>query len=154
MLANIAATISGLITVAALIAAETPSRETYGETVAAVAIALVLFWLARSYAVLVSWRLREGERLSASGLARSMLHELPTITGGVVPLLAIFVAWAAGARLDSAINAALWTAAATIVVIEIVVGIQAGLSGRELLIQTAAGVTLGLLVLALRLVLH
>jgi hypothetical protein len=151
---NLAAAIYGLLAVSALLAAETPGRETYGETAGAVALACVAYWLARGYGDFVSRRVREGEPLSVRGFAQTMLREVSTVAGAAVPLLAIVLAWAAGAALSTALDAALWTAAATLVVIEVVAGVRADLSGRELLIQTLVGGALGLLVLALRLTLH
>jgi hypothetical protein len=151
---DFAAAIYGLIAVSTLLAAESATRETFGDTVAGVALALVLYWLAHGYARLVSFRVREGGRLTPAELARNMGRSLPVLAGAVLPLLAVLIAWAAGARLNTATNAALWTAVAAIVSIEVAAGIRAELSGRELVIQTAVGAALGLLVLALRLALR
>jgi hypothetical protein len=56
--------------------------------------------------------------------------------------------------LATAINAAIWTSALTILLIEVLSGLRAQLSGRDLVLQTALGAVLGLLVTALRIVLH
>ncbi|HEX4110007.1 MAG TPA: hypothetical protein VHX88_17865 [Solirubrobacteraceae bacterium] len=151
---NLGAAIYGAITVGALLAAESAKRETYGETVAAVGLALVLYWLAHGYAEFLSRRLQHGKRLTAIGLAETMWHELPILAGAALPLAAVLIAWAAGAGLGSAISAAVWIAGGTIVVIEIAAGVRAKLSGRELVLQALLGAALGVLVLALRLVLH
>ena len=74
--------------------------------------------------------------------------------GATVPLLVLLGGWALGARLDSAALAAIWTAAGTIVVLEVVIGVRAGVTGWELARQTLFGALLGLLVIALRVVLH
>ena len=60
ILENPGDTIYGAIAVGALLAAETPRRETYAKTVAAVIITLVLCCLAPSYADLAGERLRSG----------------------------------------------------------------------------------------------
>ncbi|MFZ0378057.1 MAG: hypothetical protein WAL38_09535, partial [Solirubrobacteraceae bacterium] len=79
---------------------------------------------------------------------------LPILAGASPPLLAVLIAWAAGATLGSAIDIALWTGVAAIIAVEVAAGIQADLSGRRLLIQAVVGAAFGLLILALRLVLH
>lgn len=151
---NIRAAVYGLIAVSAVLAAETASNETYGETVVAVVLALILYWLADSYGELVALRVREAQPLTRAALRRMLWQESSIMAGGAPPLLAVLVAWVAGAGLSTALLAALWTAAATIVVTEVLAGVQAHLSGRELAIQALIGTVLGLLVLALRLALH
>jgi len=66
----------------------------------------------------------------------------------------LLIFWSGGAHLSTAVSAAIWTSAAMIVIIELVIGVRAQLSGRDLVLQTAFGALLGLLVLALRVVLH
>ncbi len=151
---NFRAAIFGLITVGALVAADNSRRAGYGKTVGAVAIALIIFWLAHSYAEFASRRLQQREPLALSGLARASLHELPMVSGAALPLLAILISWAIGATFGSAINAAVWTVAGAIVVIEIVSGIRAKLPAPQLLFQSAIGAGLGLLVVALHSELH
>ncbi|HTU85951.1 MAG TPA: ester cyclase [Solirubrobacteraceae bacterium] len=144
----------GLITVSALIAAESATRETYAETVVGVVLALILFWLAHAYSELVGWRLRRPERLTWVGLGRALRQELPILVGATPPLLALLIAWVAGAKLGTAITIALWTAAAALFATEFAAGIQADLCGRDLAIQALVGAALGVLILALKLALH
>ncbi len=144
----------GTITVGALLAAESSQRETYLETISAVILALVLYWIAHSYAGFAGGRLKEGERLTLGGLGRAMLHEVAILTGASMPLLALVLFDIAGASLSSAVTAGTWTAAAMVVVIEMVAGIRAELAGRELIGQTALGALLGCLVIAVHLILH
>lgn len=151
---NFGSAVYGLITVSALLAAESAAGETFGETVLGVVVALLLYWLAHAYSEFVSWRAEAGERLTRSGIRRVLRRELPILAGALPPLLAVLVAWAAGGGLSTAISIALWTAAATILVAEVVAGLQAKLSGRELVVQALVGTALGLLILALKLALH
>jgi hypothetical protein len=81
-------------------------------------------------------------------------HEIAVIYGTAGPLLALLISWAVGATLSTAVSAAVWTAAATIVATEIVIAVRSEVRGRELVIQTGFGVVLGLLVVALRVLLH
>jgi hypothetical protein len=154
MRSNPAGLVYGTITVGALLAAESAQRETYLETVGAVLIALVLYWLAHSYAQFTARRLQGDEPLTVGALARTMAHELSILAGAAVPLLTVVVWWAAGARLASAVTAAIWAAAAMTVVLEVVAALRTDRSGSELVVQIAFGLLLGLLVIAIMLVLH
>jgi hypothetical protein len=144
----------GTIAVGALLAAESARTETYPETVAAVVITLFLYWLAHSYAELVERRLEDETKLTLSRALDTLMTELPILLGAAVPLLTLLVWWAAGASLSSAVLAAVWTSAAIIVAIEVVAGLHARLKGRELLFQILLGAAVGLLIIALRVLLH
>jgi hypothetical protein len=151
---NLGAAVYGTILVGALLAAESAVNETYAETILAVLIALLIFWIAHAYSAFASWRLRQGEPVTVQGLLRAMSQESPLLIGAAVPLLALLIAGAAGARLTTAVNVAIWTSAAMIVVIEFVASRRSGSSGRALVFQTAVGALLGFLVIALKLILH
>jgi hypothetical protein len=152
--ANPSGLVYGTILVATLLAAESPKRETFAETVAAVAISVIVYWLSASYAELTGERLREEESFEAAAFARVAAHELPVIAGALGPLLALLVCWGAGATLSTAVTVAIWTAVVIIVATEVGLGVRAELTGRQLVVQTGMGVLLGLLVLALRVLLH
>jgi hypothetical protein len=144
----------GAIAVGALLAAETPRRETYAKTIAAVVITLVLYWLAHSYADLAGERLRSGARLTAKRLLATMLHELPILIGAALPLATLLLCWIAGTGLSAAVLAAVWTSAAIVLAIEIAAALRGRLRGRQLLSQAFVGAFLGSLIILLRAVLH
>jgi hypothetical protein len=148
------ARVLGLLTVSVLLAAEDPQAETYGETVGAIVLALVLYWLAHSYARFASWRIEHGERLTVRGLAREMADEVPFLNAAALPLLVVVFCWAAGVGLDLGLKVALLADAVLIILVEIIAGLRARLTRREMIGQTLLGAGLGLLVLVLRLVLH
>jgi hypothetical protein len=154
MSTNPGGAVYGTITVGALLAAESAQHETYLETITAVVVALVLYWIAHAYAGFAGGRLKDGEPITLEGLGRAMVHELGLLTGAATPLLALVVFDLAGASLGTAITAGIWTAAAMVVVIELVAGIRAELTGRELVGQTALGALLGCLVIVVHLILH
>jgi hypothetical protein len=151
---NLGSAVYGLISVGALLAAESASRESYGETVGAAALAAVLLWLAHAYSEWVYGRARAGEGITRGGLGRMLRRELPVLGGGTPPLLAVLIAWVAGASLDTAITIALWISAAAILVAEVAAGRQAELPAREVALQAVVGSALGLLILGLKLILH
>jgi hypothetical protein len=154
MPANPARIVYGTILVATLLSAESARQETYARTVGAVALALLLYWLANSYAEFTGDRMQKGEHFSYAGFLQTGRQELALVVGATVPLLVLLICWAAGAALSTAVTAAIWTSAAIIVVTEIVIGVRAELTGRELIRQSAFGAVLGLLVIALRVLLH
>jgi hypothetical protein len=151
---NLAAAIYGTMTIGSVVAIESSGGETYPETLAAVLIAMILYWLAHSYAESASSRLRENEPLTRAGLLRALADGMPIIPGAAVPLTALLICWAAGESLSTGETATVWTSAGTIVILELVAGIRADRKGRELAAQVAFGATLGLLIIALRAVLH
>jgi hypothetical protein len=144
----------GTILVATLLAAESATRETYGETIGAVAIALAVYWLANAYAVFTGERARTSEHFTARGYLNALVHEVTVLLGALGPLVAVLACWAAGLSLATAIVLAVWVAAAIIVATELALGIRSHLDGRELVMQTAFGVLLGIAIVALRVLLH
>jgi hypothetical protein len=140
--------------VGAVLAAEGAGHETYAETVAAVLAAILLSGLAHAYATYTAQRLRAGRPLSWPGLRAALEHELPMLAGAAAPLLVLLVLWLGDASLSGALRAGTWTAAAMLVVVELIAGTRAGLGGRELAIQTALGAGLACLLVALRVLLH
>jgi hypothetical protein len=151
---NFAGGVYGTIAVAALLAAESARRETYPATVAAVAVTMILYWIAHSYADFTGERLEKAEKLTLAGLARAMINDISIIAGAAVPLIVLLLWWASGAQLTSAVDAAIWTSAGIIALTELIAGVHAELSGRELLGQASVGAVLGGLVILLRVLLH
>jgi hypothetical protein len=146
--------IYGIITVGALLAGESAQRETYPETVGSAIIALLLYWLAHSYADLLGSRLEHDTRLSGAALARAFVHDWAIVRGAAIPLLALLIAWALGATLTDAVNAALWTVVGSLVLFELLAGIGARAAPRELLLEGSVGAAMGLAIVALKVVLH
>ncbi len=146
--------IYGTITAGALLAAEFARRESYGKTIFALVLALVLYWLAHAYAANADRRIREQKKLTAKGFAGDLLHQLPILGGASIPLLAILIFGLAGASLGAAITAAEWTAAAVIASIEVTAAIRSGVRGGALVVHTVIGIVLGLFVPAINFVLQ
>ncbi len=151
---NLTAAIYGTLIIGALLAAESAEHETYSETVVAVLITLLLYWLAHSYAEFTSRRLQEGRPIRIGDLVRTMGLELPVVIGAAVPLLALLIEWALDVKLTTAVTVAVWVSVVTIVVTEIVAGLRARQSGRDLAFQATLGALLGFLIIVLKRVLH
>jgi hypothetical protein len=151
---NPAGAVYGTLSIGALLAAESGLHDTYPETVGSVALALVLYWLAHSYANLLGRRLATGEHLTAIELLRTLLRDRAFLRGACPPLLALLIAWGVGAKQSTGLSAAVWTAAASLMAFELLAGLRAQARPAELLLEGCVGATMGLGVLALRAILH
>ena len=153
-LENPSGAVYGAITIGALLAAESARRETYLETFASALIAACLYWLAHAYATVLGRRLATQQPLTVGALGSALLHDLALMRGAAIPLLALLVAWATGAAQQTAVDAALYSVVASLVVFEVLAGKLSGASRSELAIEVGVGLTMGLGVLALKIVLH
>jgi hypothetical protein len=151
---NPAGAVYGLITIGALLAAESGLRETYPETVGSAAIAVVLYWFAHSYADVLGLRLSEQRRLGWRELWQTFVQDWAIARGASVPLLALLVAWATGASQATAVAAGVWTAVASLIAFEVAAGIRSRARPVELVLEVLVGATMGLAILALRAPLH
>jgi hypothetical protein len=145
----------GTITIGALLAAERPRAETFARTIGGAVLALVLVWAAHTYAAVLGHRLSESKTdappapLSADRLGTLIRDEVAVLKGGVVPVLALLLAWVAGASLGTAITVTVYACAGTLVAAELLAGVRAHLAIPALILQTAFGACLGIAVLAL-----
>ncbi len=146
--------IYGIVAIAALLAAESGFHETYLDTVASAAIAAALYWLAHAYAELLGRRLALRERLTVGALGRALADEAAILRGAMVPLAVLAVGWIVGVEQQTAVTAALWSAIASLLVFELVAGLRAHASARELVLEVCVGAAMGVAIIALKIVLH
>jgi hypothetical protein len=151
---SLAGLIYGTISVAALLAAESARSETYARTVGAVAILMILYWLVHSYADFTEERIEHHAPFSYKGLMVNAGREVTVLIGAAIPLVEILIFWGVGAPLTTAVASASWTAAGIVAAVEIVIGVRAHLKGKELVRQTTIGAVLGLMIVAVRVILH
>ena len=154
MRADAGGLVYGTIVVATLLAAESARSETYGKTIGAVVLAMLTYWLAVAYSHYSGERLEQEEGFKPAAFARVAIGELTLLLGALPPLLAVLIVWATGGSLTVAVRVGVWVAAASIVAAELVTGVRADLHGRALLRQTLVGAVFGLLIIAVRLLLH
>jgi hypothetical protein len=145
-----AGVVYGVITIGALMAAESGRHESYLDLFASALVATLLYWLAHAYADLLGRRLATAEPLTAGALGRALVHDWAIVRGAAIPLLALVIAWLAGAGRESGVTAALRTAVVTVVVLELLAGIRARSTPRELLLKACVGVTMGIAILAVK----
>ncbi|HWG08873.1 MAG TPA: hypothetical protein VN672_07675 [Solirubrobacteraceae bacterium] len=147
---NAGGLVYGLITIGALMAAESGRHESYVELFPSALVATLLYWLAHSYAELLGLRLATGGSLTPAALGGALAHDWAIVCGAAIPLAALVIAWLAGAPQESGVTAALRTAVVTIVVFELLAGIRAKSTLGELLLKAGVGVTMGIAILAVK----
>src|ERR1700722_18646890 len=105
----------GLITIGALLAAESGLRDTYPETVGSAALTIVLYWFAHSYADVLGLRLSKQRRLRSEELWHTFVQDWSIARGASLPLLALLIGWAVGASQATAVTAGVWTVVVSLV---------------------------------------
>jgi hypothetical protein len=154
MSANPARFVYGTVVVGALLAAETAQSETYLETVVAVVLALLVYWLAHTYAEITARRLGGTAQLTPTELGQAMAHEAPLLLGAALPVLALVLCWIAQAQLATAVTVAIWTSVAITAIIQVAAALRARPSTAAVVLQSAIGLSLGLLIIGIKLVFH
>ena len=92
-------------------------------------------------------RRRAGPSCAVWGRSRVLL-------GGVVPLLTLAICWLAGVDLGPALDISVWTAAGSLVVVELVAGLHRISRARSLVQDGVLSLALGASVVFLRVLLH
>jgi hypothetical protein len=151
---NPARVVYGLITVGALMAAESGRHESYIDLVGSAFITTGLYWLLHAYSSVLGHRLATAERLTLAALSRGLVEEWAIVRGAAVPLLALLIAWAAGASQETGVSAALWSSIGGLVLFELVAGLRSRAGAGELVLEVGFGIVMGLGILGLRVVLH
>jgi hypothetical protein len=151
---NPARVVYGLITVGALMAAESGHHESYADLVASAFVATALYWLLHAYSAVLGHRLETRDRLRPATLMYGLAEESPILTGAAVPLAALLIAWATGASQETGVTVALWTAVVSLVLFELVAGLRSRASAGELALEVGVGVAMGVAILGLRTLLH
>ena len=151
---NPARVVYGLVVAGALLAAESGLQESHLDTVASVVIAVAVYWLAHAYAAVLGRRLSAHERPTPTALMRALGEESAILRGATLPLLVLVLAWAAGATQQTAVTAALWSTAASLVALELIAGVRSRATPGELALDVCVGTAMGLAIIALKIVLH
>jgi hypothetical protein len=151
---NPAIAIYGVLTIGALLAAETAIRESYIDAAGTTLIAAGLYWLAHGYATMVARCIAGEERLGFPALARGLRHDAAILSGAAVPLIAIAVCWLTGGSQSTAVSAAVWSTLACLVLFELLAGLRSSSTVGELIFGVGVGLAMGAGILALRIILH
>jgi hypothetical protein len=151
---NVEGAVHGAVIVGLLFAAEDAREVTYPETIGAAVLVLALFWLTGIYAHDLGERLERREPIDLRHVWRSGVHELSVLEGGLIPVLAMLIAWVAGANVTGGVTASVWATVATIIALELAAGRRARLPLKRLWFRVCAGALMGLAIVALKVILH
>ncbi|WP_131749244.1 hypothetical protein [Frankia sp. Cppng1_Ct_nod] len=146
--------IYGTILVTAIIAAEDPDQIHISDIIVTVAVTVIVFWLSHGYADLIGDRLNAGTRPSLREVNRSLARNWPIVQAAVVPTAALIIAAVAGATVENAQAAALWTSTALLAVWGIVAGRACRLHGWGLALHAGGSALLGLVMIFLKVLIH
>jgi hypothetical protein len=144
----------GLLTTGALLAAESGLHEHYPDTLLSVLLAAVAYWLLHAYARVLGGRLAERRILALPALAAALRHDWAILRGAAIPLAVLVVAWAAGASQATGASAALWSAIAGLVLIELLAAVRVRAAPAELALELGVGLAMGFAVLGVKAILH
>ena len=151
---NPSAVVYGTIAIGLLLAAEDPSTETYPKLVAGTVVAIALLWFAHSYAHIVGQRFMSRRSIFGHEVTDVFTREWALVWGATTPLLALVASWLVGANMETAVTAALWTAALTLFAFEVIAGLRARLPRIALVGNAVIGAGLGATLFAVKALLH
>lgn len=151
---NPSALVYGTILAAALLAVESGQRESLFSAAASVVVAVVILWLAKSYAAALGDRLHQPVPWTPRHLASIALHEASLLQGAVIPVAVLLVAAAAGAGERTAVLAALISAVVVLFVLELAAGVASHLGRGALIGQVLISGVIGAGVLAVKALVH
>lgn len=112
---NPAASIYGTVLADSVLAVEAERQTTLSDLVYGELISVVVYWLAHVYADFLGTRSDPGHRAGVRGLVETMSHEWPLVTASFIPLLAVLLASLAGASVQDASLAGMWTGVGALV---------------------------------------
>lgn len=151
---NPAGTVYGILVVGSILAAEASRTIEFLPLIAAVLVAMALYWLAHAYAQVLGRRLESTERWSPRRLIAALGHELAIMRGASLPLVVLVLAALLGASVSTAVNAALVSCAVSMAGLEVLAGVGEGLSVVEIVLEAGVGLTMGVGLFALKILLH
>ena len=69
-------------------------------------------------------------------------------------VLVLLICWVVGASQATGVTVALWCVVASLIALELIAGLRSRVSGWELVLDLGVGATLGVGILALKILLH
>jgi hypothetical protein len=115
---------------------------------------LVIYWLTHAYTNALGRGIAGDQRHLTRRLVHSARHEVAVILGGLPTILALSLTAGAGARLDTAVTAALWLTLAMLAGVGYLAAHLAGISGWRLVGETAFAALFGASMIVLNSLLH
>ena len=150
---TLASGIYGLVICAATLSTAAFSRRL---TVVAfsVLVTVLVYWAAESYSHALARRLMKRSSLNRADYKDVLQQGWPLVSASYVPLAVLLVAGALGASVAVAVNLALAVATGLLVVVGYLASKASGITGRRLVASTTVTAVFGLVMIALKNLLH
>src|SRR5262245_52152760 len=145
--------IYGTIVATAVTAASSSHDEAAGHVAAAVAITLVVFWIAHVYSAVLEARYA-GEVLSGAVVRDAAVEEFTMVEAGLVSIVILLLGASGLIAEDFAVSLALASGVAQLVIWGMVTARRAGWSWLAAAVASAVDGMLGLIIIALKSLLH
>ncbi len=123
---NPAGSIYGTVLADSVLAVEAERQTTLSDLIYAELITVLIYWLAHVYAAFLGSQPHVGRRGWLRRLGETMSHEWSLVTASFVPLLAVLLASAAGASVQTASLAGMWTGVGSLILWGEIAGRQGG----------------------------
>ena len=147
---NPSGVVYGIITVGAVLAAESVHPASVWGDIGATVIVLLVYWMAHSYSALFGLRLNNREAWSWTLARSTMRREWAIVRGASGPIFVMLILALSGQRSLHVVLGGLIASLVLLVLFEVLAGFRARLGLGELLVQAAMSVLLGLLILLAR----
>ncbi len=151
---NYTSAIYGTIVVAGVIAALGHHDSDPSTVVGSVVATALVFWLAHVWAAATSARVALGRRLPARAVGALAAHEWPMVEAAALPLLPVVLAWTGAISADAGVDAALAITIAQLVGWGLVVGRRSYDRWPAALLSGLVNGALGVLLVALKALVH
>ena len=139
---------------AALLAVESGRRETLWQAGLSVSVAIVALWLAHGYAGGVGQRFRDRDETALGHLVASLRTEVGILRGLIIPVGVLIVCGLTGVSDPTAITAALVSSILVLVAVELFAGIRSSRRGRDVVVEVAISLIVGLAVVFVKFIVH
>ena len=151
---NAAGLLYGALVSAAVIAVASGHAPTYGRVVLAVAVTLVVYWLAHVYTRVLAERLATPAAPLRDRARAAARHEAAILRGGLPSLLALVVTRLCGADVSTSAEVALWLTVGLLAATGYLAGYAAGSVGWRLAAESGGAALLGVIAVLLNILLH
>lgn len=149
---NPAGAVYGTVITAALIAENAILQADVPVIVVTVTVALLIYWVAHTYAQLLAGGLNSGDRHAwGAALQHALAEEWPMVEASFAPLAILLLVWMF-ARAQVAVSVALWLTTVLLFVWGMLAGRRAGLHGRATLLTGVVSAAFGIAIASLKVV--
>jgi len=147
---NPGAVVYGIITVGAVIAAESARPADPTREIVATTVVLLVYWMAHSYATVQGERFAKREPLSSKVVVSTVATEAAIVRGASLPIIAMIIAELAGASASTIGYVGMIASIGVLVFFELITGLRSQLGPWALVLQGLVGVSFGLAIVAVR----